>query len=246
MQKNLRFWEIDSLRGIAIMMMIVFHFLFDLAYFGGYSFNVSSGFWLYFARATAAIFIFLVGVSLTISFSRVSKARSKGLFPKYLKRGLGIFACGMAITLITWIFFRQEFIIFGVLHFIGISIILAYPFIRWKYKNLAIGAILIAAGLLLRNFTFNFQWLMWLGFVPKSLYTFDYFPLLPWFGVVMIGLFFGNMLYANGRRQFRIFSLPEKHAARFFSFLGRHSLLIYLVHQPLLILVFYLAGMARI
>ena len=57
---NERFWEVDSLRGLAIVMMVTFHFIFDLYYFGIYSLNVNSGFLWWFARITAAIFIFLV------------------------------------------------------------------------------------------------------------------------------------------------------------------------------------------
>jgi len=162
------------------------------------------------------------------------------LFAKYLKRGIKIFCWGLAITLVTWIFFRQEFIIFGVLHFIGLSIILAYPLLKYKWQNLALGAFFIAAGFYLKTLAFNFSWLMWLGFIPKYLYTLDYFPLLPWFGVVLTGLFFGNLFYKNNKRIFRIADWSKNYAARFFSFLGRHSLFIYLVHQPALIGLIYL------
>src|SRR4030043_269009 len=103
-----RFWEIDHLRGIAIVMMIVFHFLYDLNYFGKYNINLDYGFWSYFGRATAIVFLVLVGICLTLSFSRtrITKKTQKGLFIKYIRRGFTIFSWGMLITLITWIFFR--------------------------------------------------------------------------------------------------------------------------------------------
>ena len=125
-----RFWEIDFLRGLAIIMMILFHLLYDLDYFGNYTLNVHAGFWLYFARATATIFLLLVGISLTLSFSRATKIKKAGntLYLKYLKRGLKIVSWGFVITLTTWIFLREGFVVFGILHLIGISIILAYPF----------------------------------------------------------------------------------------------------------------------
>jgi len=80
MAKNLekRFWEIDFLRGLAIIMMILFHLLYDLNYFGEYNLNLHSGFWWYFARMTATIFILLVGISLTLSFSRAKKIQNAG------------------------------------------------------------------------------------------------------------------------------------------------------------------------
>ncbi|MGB7969345.1 MAG: heparan-alpha-glucosaminide N-acetyltransferase, partial [Methanobacterium sp.] len=136
---NERFWEVDSLRGLAILMMITYHFIFDLTFFGIFSFDINSGFWWFFARVTALTFIFLMGVSLTLSSNR-SQMRGEGiLFKKYFKRGLKIFSLGLLITAATWIFIPQEFIIFGVLHFIGISIILAYPFLKRKFLNLFLG-----------------------------------------------------------------------------------------------------------
>ncbi len=233
----------DSLRGTAIVMMIVFHFLYDLNYFAGKSFVLTSGFWLVFARITASIFLLLVGISLTLSFSRAKENKTKKqLLGRYLKRGVKIFSWGLLITLITFIFLREGFVIFGILHLIGISIILAYPLLKHKYLNLLLGAVFITAGLFLRNFTFDFKWLLWLGFTPRELYSFDYFPVLPWFGLVLVGIFIGNALYMNSRRGFRIPDLSGFPAVKSLAFLGRRSLLIYLLHEPAIVIVLYLSG----
>lgn len=251
METNLRerFWEVDSLRGIAIVMMITYHFLYNLTFFGIYSLDVYSGFLWYFARITAFTFIFLMGVSLTLSSTRaelICGYDEGGLFKKYLKRGLKIFLLGLFITIVTWIFIPQEFIIFGVLHFIGIAIILSYPFLKHKYLNLILGLFIITLGIYLGIYTFNFYWLVWLGFIPNTLQTVDYFPLLPWFGVVLLGLFFGRLMYKNYQRQFKIPDLSKSYFIRGFSFLGRHSLVIYLLHQPVLIIILYLLGAVNI
>ncbi|HEX7469089.1 MAG TPA: heparan-alpha-glucosaminide N-acetyltransferase, partial [Methanobacterium sp.] len=157
MNLNERFWEIDFLRGLAVIMMISYHLLFDLSFFGVYPINTSSGFFWYFARITAFMFIFLVGISLHLSYSRAKMSGryvgEKDLFFKYLKRGLKIFSLGILITLATWIFIRQDFIIFGILHFVGLAIILEYPFMKYKYFNLALGLVLIVLGFYLSNFT---------------------------------------------------------------------------------------------
>ena len=243
---NERFWEVDSLRGLAIIMMITYHFIFDLTFFGVFYFNINSGVFWIFARLTAFTFIFLMGVSLTLSSSRTQIKGERRLFNKYLKRGLKIFSLGFVITIATWIFIPQEFIIFGVLHFIGISIILAYPFLKRKSLNLFLGISIIIMGIYLGNFTFDFSWLVWLGFIPNTLQTVDYFPLFPWFGVVLIGLFFGGILYKNYNRQFKIPDLSKNYFIKIFSFLGRNSLIIYLIHQPLLIIALYLLGIVNI
>ncbi len=244
-----RFWEVDSLRGLAIIMMITYHFLYDLTFFGVYSFEVYSGFLWYFARVTAFTFIFLMGVSLTLSNSRAEitgEYIEGGLFRKYLIRGLKIFSLGLLITLATWIFIPQEFIIFGVLHFIGIAIILAYPFMKRKYLNLIMGISCIIMGIYLGSFTFDFNWLVWLGFIPNNLQTIDYFPIIPWFGVVLLGLFFGGLLYRNYQRQYKLPDLSKTYPVRGFSFLGKNSLIIYLIHQPVLIILLYLLGAVNI
>ena len=245
MELNQRFWEIDVLRGIAIVMMVTFHLVFDLTFFGVYYFNVSSGVFFFLARITAFIFIFLVGISLTLSYSRAElklKNPKKSLFPKYLKRGIKIFALGLLITLATWLFIPEEFIVFGILHFIGIAIILEYPFLGKKYTNLILGIIFIIAGLVLAQFTVNYPWLLWLGLKPGVFITVDYFPLLPWLGVVSLGLFAGNTIYSGYKRRYKLPDLSKNYLTRIFTFLGRHSLLIYLIHQPILIVILYLAG----
>ena len=241
-----RFWEIDVLRGIAIVMMIVFHFLFNLAYFANYSINMNFGFWKYFGRATAIIFIFLVGVSLTLSYSKIKGNWLKN-YPNYLKRGLKIFFWGLIITLITFIFLRENFVIFGILHFIGISIILAYPFLKVRKEFvLLIGILFIIIGEILKRFFFSFPWLMWLGLQPYNLVTADYFPLFPWFGVVLIGMFFGFWLYPNYKSKINLPDLSRFKIIQIFSFLGKHSLIIYLIHQPILILILGLMGFINI
>lgn len=243
-----RFWEIDFLRGLAVTMMIVFHLLYDLTYFGGYNLNLHSGFWLYFARATATIFIFLVGVSLTLSFSRSEKIQNlrQKLYLKYLKRGLRIFSWGLIITILTWIFLRDGFVLFGILHLIGISIILAYPFLKLRYWNLLLGIAFISLGIYLKNFTSGFLWLVCLGFMSDHFYTVDYFPIFPWFGVVLIGVFFGNLLYPDYTRKFNLYDLSNFNFMGLFCLLGRHSLIIYLIHQPILIILLYLLGIVDI
>jgi uncharacterized membrane protein len=232
----MRFWEIDLLRGIAIIMMIASNLITDLQYFANYP---SSPFWWAFARTTAFIFIFLVGLSLTISYARVKDSLSaRKLHFKYIKRGLYIFGLGLIITLATFIFIRTDFIIFGVLHLIGISIILAYPFLKIKkYWSLVFGLLFILAGALIKNLEVSSLWLLWTGLVPAGFRSIDYFPLLPWFGVVLLGLFFGKILYPSGKS---MVSLACPKPANPLCFIGRHSLIIYFIHQPILLSFLFL------
>ncbi len=249
-----RFWEVDLLRGLAIILMIAYHFIFDLNFFGIYPLNIFSGPLWYFPRIIEAIFIFLVGISLYLSYTRAELSgkypKDKDFFLKYLKRGLWIFFLGLVITLVTWIFIRAEFIIFGILHFVGLAIILAYPLLKYnkkyKYLNLTAGLLFITAGIYLAQYTFNFDWLLWLGFIPQNLFTVDYFPLLPWLGVVSLGIFAGGILYRGYQRRFKFPDLSSYLPVKVFTFLGRHSLIIYFIHQPILIGLLYFLGVLDI
>lgn len=237
-----RFWELDLIRGTAVVMMVLFHLAYDLSFFGIYSIDIYSGFWFYFARITASIFILLVGVSLILTASKYGRQKRGELRIKLLKRGMRIFSLGLGITAATYILIGNGFIIFGVLHLIGLSIILSYPFLNLKRLNAALGAVIIVAGIYLQNIAFGFPWLLWLGLAPMGFYTLDYFPLLPWFGLILIGIYLGDELYKGYER---IVDLPDLSSNAFVKpilLLGRNSLAIYLIHQPLIILALFILG----
>jgi uncharacterized membrane protein len=222
-----RFWEIDLLRTIAIIMMITFHTLyllndpFDIHNAGVP--GMPYGFWWWFPRVTAGTFIFLAGVSLIIAYSKV-------------RRIWEIFAWGMGITLITWLAAPDEYVRFGILHFFGIAFILAPFFTRFRFINLILGTALMAIGIYLQvqNIRFDSSWLLWLGLMPHGFWTWDYFPLLPWFGLFLVGMFCGKMLYPQGNRRFDIpeFTDPVTSAL---TLPGRHPLVIYLAQWPAII-----------
>ena len=231
-----RFREIDAARGIAILMMIVFHTVFDISFFQIARVNVSTGFWRWFAMATAALFLLLVGISLVVSHAR-SAADLSGfaLTKKFLYRGAGIFALGLLVTLVTWLYLHEGFVIFGILHLIGVSVMLSPFFFRFRKYNILLGTLCIAAVFFIGTFQ-GPVWLLPLGIVPSLFTSVDYTPLIPWFGAVLAGMGTGEFLYSGGIRRFSMPHLPEL-PAQLCAFLGRHSLVIYLVHQPVIILL---------
>lgn len=239
-----RYWELDLLRGIAVGMMVSFHALYDLDFFSG-PVDVHSGIWPSFAKAIATIFLLLVGISPNIS-SAGARVRGGDSFLRHLRRGAKIFSWGMAITISTILLLGDGFVVFGILHLIGISIILSYPFLRRPLADLVFGSAAISAGLWIRQFTFDSPWLLWLGFVPRHFCSVDYFPLLPWFGVVMVGIFLGTVLYPEGRRRVPLPDISARTPAKQICILGRNSLIIYLVHQPILIMAMQLLGIIEV
>ncbi|CAA9447148.1 MAG: hypothetical protein AVDCRST_MAG58-550 [uncultured Rubrobacteraceae bacterium] len=236
-----RFWEVDAARGVAIIMMIVYHSTYDLDTLGGYDVQSTSGNWDLFADVTAGLFLFLVGVSLAISRARTSMTGWR-LFGKYLARGLRILAYGMVLTVV-FLALGMGVIAFGILQLIGVSIILAYPFLKLRFTNLVLGTLIFAAGqyILAQGLYSQSFWLLPFGVVPEGVVMPDYRPLLPWFGIVLIGLFFGNSKYGDGRRP----AVTEDKApvlARPLLPLGRNALFVYLIHQPIIIALLAVSG----
>jgi len=228
-----RFWEIDLLRTIAIVMMITFHTLYLLNYFDIQFTGVPGmryGFWWWFPKLTGGTFIFVAGISLTITYSRAKRISG------FMLRGLKIFGYGMAITLITWLISRTGYVRFGILHFFGIAFILAPFFTRFRFINLVLGIALMVAGIYLQEqrILVDFPWLLWLGLMPRGFWTMDYWPLLPWFGLLLVGMFCGKLLYPQGNRRFNIHEFNDPVTSAL-TLPGRHPLVIYLAQWPAII-----------
>uniref|UniRef100_A0A7C1FN09 DUF1624 domain-containing protein n=1 Tax=Caldilinea aerophila TaxID=133453 RepID=A0A7C1FN09_9CHLR len=261
-----RFWEVDAMRGVAIITMIVYHTLWDLWYWRVLPDIVLwDGFWKYWQRFTAGTFLILVGVSMTLAYRRERSRRGPDapLFPKFLRRGLKIFGFGMLISLVVGLS-GVGYVDFGILHLIGASTILAYPFLRFTWFNLGLWVVFSAIGRWFLTFHFDGRWVpvilgsyatiffidgRWLaplGITPTFYPAVDYFPLIPWFGVILLGVWFGNWFYANNRRLLPLPEWGDFPPIRGLRFLGRHSLLIYLIHQPVILLILFLLGIVRL
>lgn len=232
LNKPERFFEIDFFRGIALLMMIFFHFLWDLNYFNFLQISLYTGFLGLFQKLTAGLFLFLVGISLTFSYN---KRKENHEFENYtlhfLKRSAKIFFYALLITAFTFLFFQKEFIFFGILHLIAVSIILSVPFIDKKKFNLFFAAIILLFYVILFNTYFSFPFLVfiWHNFSISAL---DYFPIIPWFAFILLGIAFGNHFYPNGKAKIEF---KEINGLNPIAFLGKHSLFIYFIHQPILI-----------
>jgi uncharacterized membrane protein len=240
-----RFWDVDVVRGVAMIMVALYHLIYDLDNLAGYGIESTSGFWDIFADTSAFMFVFLVGLSLTLSYTR--SGSNGNLFGKYLRRGLKIFAYGMLVTLVFWALSFGT-VIFGILHLIGLSIILAYPFLKLRFANLFLGLLVIVLGVYIQAKGFVVGGaagvlLAPLGVVPENLFMPDYRPLLPWFGVALLGVFFGNVVYMAWRKKMPATGMPAYAAP--LAFLGRHTLFVYLAHQPIIIAVLFALGMVE-
>ncbi|MFA6458508.1 MAG: heparan-alpha-glucosaminide N-acetyltransferase [Patescibacteria group bacterium] len=234
-----RFVEVDFLRGVAVLLMIVFHLIFDLNYLDLVKFTLDSFFWIAFERITATVFIFLVGVSLQLSYLRHQQAGELiSFYKRNVVRAISLIFFALLITLVTRLYSPGSYIFFGVLHFIAVAILLALPLVRYHFANLILGLICLILGISLPLFLseaiLNYCSLI---FWNENLNTLDYFPLLPWFGFVLLGIFFAKLAYKNFKRQFSFdFTwLQDNKIGACGALLGRNSLWIYLLHQPVIV-----------
>ncbi len=232
-----RLWELDFLRGLALVSMVGLHVFEDWLLIKGSRF-LDPDFHYFWQRGTAILFLVLFGVAAYLSYIRDSQSRPG--FQRWVQKGAILFGWGMVITFITKIFLKEGFVVFGILHLMGAGSVLIYPLLPFKYWNLILGTIVILAGNYLNKLRFTFEWLAWLGLIPEGFSSVDYFPITPWFGYILIGIFLGNVFYPQGNPRLKWKDFSNQPAVKGVCFLGRESLLIYLVHQPLLLAIIYL------
>jgi uncharacterized membrane protein len=220
---------IDLIRGLAISLMVGFHLCFNLSYFGFLDTDFyTNPFWLHSRTLIVSIFMFLVGVSLVLS-SR------KGInYSRFWQRIILIAGLAAGISLATYYLFPGRTIVFGVLHLIALASVMALLFLKFKWLNLFLGVILIILGGLYQNVWFDQPLVHWLGMMTHKPATEDYAPVLPWFGVVLLGMYFGRALLDSAKLKSLCSATYQNKVARVLNLMGRHSLGIYIIHQAIL------------
>lgn len=221
-----RFAAIDALRGVGLCLMIGYHFTFDLAFFKVVAVDFNHDpFWLAARDLIVTWFLLLVGVSLVLA-----QRAHPGLRAFWRRIALIVF-CALLVTAASYVMFPQTFISFGILHCIAVASVLARPLVRWPRVALALGVAIIVGGATLQFPLFDARWLNWIGMMTHKPPTEDYVPLFPWLGVVLVGVAAGAWI--ADRERATLSSLGH-FAPRWLAWLGRHSLLVYMVHQPIL------------
>lgn len=211
---------------MATVGMVIYHFLVDLEMIYGIQLGAYKFPLIILARVVAGWFALLVGVSGAIRFEKIKQLGVKNALLSFGKRATLILGWAGAISVVTYVLFPRNMVVFGILHFIGLSLVLMIPFLYLKnnYVLAMLGIIFGGAGLIVSSLeTTNFGLLIF-GVVPKTFESLDYFPLFPWFGLVLIGIVLGRVVAKKS-----VLSTDS-----FLSKLGRNSLLIYLIHQPIL------------
>jgi len=229
MQNIQRSISVDILRGLAVFLMVAFHFCYDLSHYGFADFDFyHDPFWLNFRIFIVCLFLLVSGISLRL-------ASNNNVSGKHINKRLFIlFGCALLITISSWFIFPGRTIWFGIIHLILFTSLIGMLFVRRPYLALILGLTIIWAGNFIQFSLFNQPLLHWIGLMTHKPATEDYAPLFPWLGVVFLGIYIAFLLEQTTLGMRFLSASVNIPLRRSLIFAGRHSLLIYMIHQPIL------------
>lgn len=222
---------IDAWRGIALVAMMTYHGAWDLAFLHLARIDPSGSMpWRVYAHLIAGTFLFLAGVSLVLA------TRSGLRLKPYLKRLAMIVAGAALVSVATYFAMPQGWVYFGILHQIALASVIALPFLRLPpLVTLVVAGLVVALPQVFRSDVFDVPALWWTGLAPFPHNSFDYVPVFPWTAAVLAGVAAGRFAVSSGLdRRLATLWQPKAWPGRVLALAGRHSLAVYLVHQPII------------
>ncbi|MBY6203189.1 DUF1624 domain-containing protein [Maritalea mobilis] len=231
-----RIFVLDIARVAALLAMAVFHFVFDLEIFGYVDpGTTSAGFWRGLAIASAGSFVFLAGVGLWLSHSNAIR------WAAFSRRLAIILAAAALVSVATYIAFPDAFVFFGILHSIALCSVLGLAALRLPIVIIVLLAVAVFfAPDFAASPAFNAPWLWWTGLQTIPLSTVDYEPIFPWFAAFLAGLAAAKLASYLGYWE-KLSTTKTSRTMRVFGFFGRHTIVVYLTHQPVLISFIWVA-----
>ena len=222
-----RIWELDAFRGICVLGMVLVHLVYDLVKMYRIIQWEYPDWFAFVQEWGGVLFLLISGISLTLGSRSV-------------RRGLIVFLCGLLVSAVTYGMYALDFahisiiIYFGVLHCLGVCMLLGGLLRKLPWWALMIlAAVFIILGFHFETLRGDRLWLMPLGITPYGFASSDYFPLFPNLGFFVAGMVLGKTLYR--KKESLLPRVNEQFfLIRFLRFCGRHSLWIYLIHQPAL------------
>jgi uncharacterized membrane protein len=235
-----RYQFLDFTRGIAIILMFIYHLSFGLAHLGYFDIHFSTDIvWITFRAIIVFLFLSLVGIGLHLT------TRNKLNLKTYSKRLLLLFIYFSSITLLSQFVRPDTTVYFGILHLIFVSSLLGLFFINLRTTNIVIGLLVIFIGLNFQSHYFDSAMFNWTGLSYITPISDDFAPLFPWFGLVLIGIFIGQWLFKRNTYQLLfVRKVLDWKANIWFTQLicwaGRYSIHLYVIHFQLFYILVYL------
>lgn len=228
----MRYVELDIFRGVAVLMMIVFHLLYDLNFQNLTHIPLfQNPFWLVYRETILFLFLGLSGGCLYLVH------REQIHWPLFRKRMLRLLIVALLVTVGSFIYARQNAVYFGILHCIAATSLISLALLRHPSQTLLLGILLLAVGFIgdLNERQNYVSYLAWLGPGSLNIRSFDLVPLIPYLGYSLVGVFMMSRVIHTKRDYLFVRLRPEARHNRVLAFLGKHSLFVYLIHQPILV-----------
>lgn len=212
--------------------MIVFHFCWDLSFLRITRADFyADPFWTTQRTVIVGLFVFCAGVGQALARAQ------RQSWPRFWLRWVQVAGCAALVSAGSWLMAGPRFISFGVLHGIAVMLIIARLTAGWGALLWFMGAIAIALPQLVQHPFFDSRLTNWMGLVTHKPLTEDFAPVLPWIGVMWWGVAAGHWALRH-RREWLTAGVPT--GLRTMVVLGRWSLSIYMLHQPLLLGLIFL------
>jgi uncharacterized membrane protein len=220
---------LDFLRGCAIIMMTLFHFTWDLEFFGLIPSTTSQPHWVLLVRVTVASFLCISGMSFAISHQNGTK------WHRFWRRFALLLCAAMMISAATFIITPNSFVFFGILHHLACVSLIAVLCIKLPARIIFVmSTLIIITPYVFRSIIFATPMLWWSGLAPVYPPSNDYVPFFPWAGFFLLGLTFAKTRFFV---QFKTLNPYSSRVEYMICFFGRHSLLYYLLHQPIIMAI---------
>ncbi len=233
----MRFFLLDVTRGVSVLAMICYHFYWDLGYFGFIDLRtVMQGVGLLAAQIIGVSFIMIAGISGRIlTFSKNFKA-------KFFTRIVRLIILSAIISLATFFVDKNNFIFFGILHFLTVCSIISLILVNVRKSYLLFLFFMVVGSISVSSITFDLPTVLsWLGFNKTPPITNDFYPLFPWLTFYLLGFWVGQIIMSRQSRFLGNISFKYSLNNKIFTFLeyvGKNSLIIYIFHQPILFSLF--------
>lgn len=223
-----RITELDFFRGIALILMIYFHIIWSMNELYNYDVLYSSWIHFFIGKLSAILFILVSGIVFSLGHFKWKRF--------FLLAGVAI-----GISGVSYLYGNAYEINFGIIHFFAVSSLLAILFNKTnKYLLITIWIGIIAMWSRISSISMPSDYLFFLWLVSKTFQSADYYPLIPRFGIYLIGMGLSKILYTEKKNIFwNIFNVSP------INFIGRNTLLIYIIHQPIIIWILYLLQFVR-
>jgi uncharacterized membrane protein len=232
-----RYERLDAMRAVAIVWMVIFHFCFDLNHFKFIQQNFYTDvFWTAQRACIVSLFLFCAGLGQSVAWSQ------QQAWSRFWRRWAQIAVCAVLVSVGSSVMFPKSFISFGVLHGIALMLIVLRLTSGLRHWLWLLGLLAILLPHWVQHPWFDSRWTNWIGLITRKPVTEDHVPMLPWLGVMWWGMAAGQWVLTH-RHHWLTGAVSQ--ALRPMAVLGRWSLSIYMLHQPVLIGVLMLLTYLR-